>query len=128
MHFTEKQSLCHKRKISLLKRQTPSELKFTEMLKEFNIRFMSQKGFIAGNNFCIVDFYLPDYKTCIEIDGGYHYESSQITRDLNRDYYLNKQRNFGVLHIDNNSIEKIDKNNLMLILFELKSKRSICKL
>jgi very-short-patch-repair endonuclease len=128
MKFIEKQSLCHKRKISLLKKQTSSELKFAEILRELNIRFMPQKGFISGNNFCIVDFYLPDYKTCIEIDGGYHYQPSQIKRDLNRDYYLNKQRKFAVLHIDNDSIDSIDKLKFTCLLLNIKANRSIFKL
>lgn len=125
MNIAEKQSICHKRKNKLLARQTPSEKKFALILDSLGIRYMAQKGFIAGNNFCIVDFYLPEFKTCIEIDGGYHYIDKQVVRDKNRDYYLNKQRKFGVIHIDNNSIKDILYINFLEILDNSKNNRSI---
>lgn len=127
MNITEKQSICHKRKNNLLKRQTESELLFASILDRLGVRYMPQKGFIAGNNFCIVDFYLPDFKTCVEIDGGYHNEPNQIKRDSNRDYYLNKQRKFGVIHIENEALNSMEDSFILDALNKSKSERLVYK-
>ena len=60
---------------------TPSERLFEQILKKNNIRYMKQKGFIAKGFSCIVDFYLPKWKCCIEIDGGYHNTPEQKQKD-----------------------------------------------
>lgn len=126
--FQQKQSICAKRRNLLLKKQTKSEIEFARLLDVLGINYIAQKGFIVGNNFCIVDFYLPSYKTCVEIDGGYHYEESQIKRDLNRDFYLNKQRGFGVLHIDNDSLKHLKVDVLLTILHSLKTNKNVIKI
>ena len=126
--FTQKQSVCSKRRNILLKRQTRSEIEFAKLLDSLKIKYIAQKGFIVGNNFCIVDFYAPEYKTCIELDGGYHYEESQIKRDLNRDFYLNIQRGFGVLHINNDTLSNLNSESLRTILCSLKINKNIIKI
>jgi hypothetical protein len=74
--------------LKLLKSPTSSELIFKKRLDEIGIKHNFQKGFIAGNNFCIADFYLPKpYKIIIEIDGDYHKSDKQIQRDKNKDSY-----------------------------------------
>ena len=99
------QSRCSKFRAELLSRQTPSELKFAKMLQEHEIAFIPQKGFTSQGMTCIVDFYLPKYKLCIELDGGYHFEQEQIKKDENRDYYLTKIRRFAVARIPNKMCE-----------------------
>ena len=100
--LSKKQSLCSTRRGILLKKQTNAEKVFEIKLKELGIKFVSQKGFIAGNNFCIVDFYLPKpYKLCIEIDGGYHSTQEQKKRDSNRTSYLENERGFRVVRFSN---------------------------
>src|ERR1700752_2662790 len=84
-----KQSNNHKYKKELIKKATKSELIFKDRLKKAGIRFIFQKGFIAKNYHCIVDFYLPKpYKICIEIDGGYHDTEQQKKKDYSKDLYL----------------------------------------
>ena len=103
-----KQSLCSKRRSKLLKNPTPSELLFKKRLEDAGINFIFQKGFIAGSNFCIADFYLPKpYKIVIEVDGEYHNTAKQQIRDKNKDYYY-KQRGFRVIHIDNSDVAMFD--------------------
>jgi very-short-patch-repair endonuclease len=75
---------------------------------------MFQKGFFVGNNFCIVDFYLPKpYRICIEIDGGYHSTKKQAERDKNRTYYLEQQRGFKVVRINNDDVLSLTKESLI---------------
>jgi very-short-patch-repair endonuclease len=106
--FKSKQILCSKRRYDLLKNPTESELRFKQRLEANNIKFMFQKGFIQGNNFCIADFYFPrPLKIVVEIDGEYHETDKQKHRDANKDYYY-KQRKFRVIRIKNSEVENFD--------------------
>ena len=84
-YFTEeikkKQKTLGSRKKRLIKNATSSELKIKELLEELKIRSIFQKGFIKGNYYCIVDFYIPKLKLCIEVDGEYHNNPEQVKRD-----------------------------------------------
>ena len=106
--FIDKQKTLFKRKKDLIERITPSEAIFKKRLEDAKIRFMFQKGFIQGKNYVIVDFYIPKRKICIEIDGGYHNTESQIKRDRNKDFYLEKQRGFKVVRIKNEDVATFD--------------------
>jgi very-short-patch-repair endonuclease len=44
-----------------------------------------------GNTFSIVDFFLPDYATVVEIDGGYHNTTEQSAKDKARTRELLKR-------------------------------------
>ena len=112
MEYRNKQSLCSIRRNKLLKKPTVSELLFKRRLEDSNIKFIFQKGFIAGKNFCIADFYLPKpYKTVIEIDGSIHNTKKQQVRDSNKDYYYN-QRGFKVVRIKNEDVVNFDISTL----------------
>lgn len=106
----DKQSLCSIRRLKLINNATKAELIFKDRLDKAGIKYIFQKGFIAGNNFCIADFYLPKpYKTVIEIDGPYHNLINQIRRDANKDlYYIG--RGFKVIHINNKDVTTFDLN------------------
>ena len=96
-----------------MKLPTNSELRFKERLEAANIKFMFQKGFIQGDNFCIADFYLPKpLKIVIEIDGSYHNTHNQQARDLNKDAYY-KQRKFKVIRIKNSEVDTFDLSILI---------------
>ncbi len=88
----------------LREKATDEELLFKDYLDLVGIKYIFQKGFIANNFHCIVDFYLPKpYKVCIEVDGGYHDNKMQIIKDKRRDEYL-KSRYFSVVHIKNKEL------------------------
>jgi very-short-patch-repair endonuclease len=110
-----KQSICSKRRNKLLKTPTVSELLMKKRLEDANIRFLFQKGFIAGDNFCIADFYLPKpYKTVIEIDGDCHLTKKQQLRDADKDLYYNK-RGFKIIRILNKDVSTFDLSTLVPI-------------
>lgn len=114
--FKEKQSILDERKKTLKKNITPSELRIKILLKELKINTKFQKGFIAGKNFCIVDFYIPKHALVLEVDGGYHNNIEQIKRDKNRDFYLSVQRNVNVIHITNEIANTITAEKLYDII------------
>lgn len=68
---------------------TEAELVLMAELRKGKIKFVFQKGFISGDFYCIVDFYLPKpHKLVIEVDGGYHATPEQKRKDWARDKYL----------------------------------------
>lgn len=112
MDFKEKQKLNHIRVKKLRIKATLSELRVKEILDSRNIKYVFQKGFLRGDAFAIVDFYIKKNKICLEIDGDYHQAKEQIYYDKWRDNYL-KERGFKVIRIKNSEIESI--NNLSLV-------------
>jgi len=88
-----KQSLCSKRRAALLEHQTIGELRVAVLLGSLGERFIAQKGFIAGDDFCIADFYLPSpRRLVVEIDGPSHQAERQIVRDRFKDAYYRSRR------------------------------------
>ncbi len=72
---------------NLRKAQTPEELIFWAQVK--NRRFHNYKfrrQFSIGNY--IADFYCPQLKLIVEIDGGQHYEEKSIEYDLARSAFF----------------------------------------
>jgi len=106
--FRAKQPILGQRQRNLKKRATPQELRIKGLLDEMNIRHNFQKGFIAFEYFCIVDFYIPGLRLCLEIDGGHHYtDSAQIAKDARRTAYLTDVRGFKVHRMTNKEAEVI---------------------
>ena len=61
---------------------TPAEAKLWSLIKNRqveNLKFRRQ--FSIGNY--ILDFYCPELKLCIELDGDYHYNSQKHEMDKN---------------------------------------------
>lgn len=81
--------------------------------KQFlNLKFRRQFG--IGNY--IVDFYCPEIKLVIEVDGSTHYEEEVFEKDLKKDEYIQK---FGINLFRINSEEIF--NNLKEVLFRLEN-------
>jgi very-short-patch-repair endonuclease len=81
---------------------TDAERKIWSILrnKQINgLRFLRQ--YSVGKY--ILDFYCPELKLSIEIDGGQHNEKEKIDYDINRTIYL-KRSNIKVLRFWNNDV------------------------
>lgn len=102
--YKEKQRRLSLYQKCLRKKPTLGEQIFIEKCQHFKIDYIFQKGFIAGSGFCIADFYLPKYKTVVEIDGKYHNRRKQRIRDHYKDRYY-KNRNLKVLRIKEEDVE-----------------------
>lgn len=91
---------------------TKSEKKFKNLM----IRILEEKFSLYDLNvlyqvpikhhrgFYILDCYIPVLKIVFEIDGGYHYNSDQLDRDLKRDTFLEHEKEFTVYHIANQKL------------------------
>jgi len=84
---------------SMRKNMTEAEVKLWVHLQKkqiAGIQFFRQRP--IGNY--IVDFYAPDVKLVIEVDGGQHYENEGLEYDEIRDAYL-KGHGLNVLRFSN---------------------------
>ena len=70
-----------------------------DFLRGYEIRFLRQK--IAGRY--ILDFYCPQAKLAIELDGSQHYDPKEMVKDSERTEYL-KQFGISVIRIPNNEV------------------------
>jgi len=59
----------------------------------------------------ILDFYCPEHKLAIELDGQYHFEEGQMLRDEVRDKFL-AEIGIKVIRIENNNVF----NNIDMVL------------
>jgi very-short-patch-repair endonuclease len=115
--FKDKQKTLFGRLSRLRNNPTESELIFQNKLDKLHIKYIFQKGFIQGRNYCIVDFYLPrPYKLCIEIDGEYHSTEERQKRDKSRDYYLVEERGFKIIRLTNKQARGITQEELSALL------------
>ena len=72
---------------------TKAETKFKDFLDRYGFKYIFQKPFKQLGSFSIADFYLPQFATVIEIDGGYHDTREQKARDDIRTKNLMKINN-----------------------------------
>lgn len=97
----------------LLDKQTPSEKVFKKKLIKAKIKFEEQKVIYFKDSFFIVDFYLPDYKLIIEVDGGYHYTKDKLKSDRIRTINLKKIGYKYLLRYSNKKAETITIETLL---------------
>jgi very-short-patch-repair endonuclease len=67
-----------------LNKATESEILFANILGRAGIKHKREHVLYPKKSFYIVDFYLPDSRLVIEIDGGYHSMEDQEIRDTIR--------------------------------------------
>ena len=83
---------------------TQKELEVELFLVKNKFKYMKQKIFFSQGMSCIVDFYIPKHKCCIEVDGGYHNTKIQKAKDRAKNNYLSKVRNLCVVRIKNKDV------------------------
>ena len=101
----------------MLNNPTPHETLFCEKLKQRNFEFKQQM--ILG--FYIIDFVLPKYMLCFEIDGSSHDKRKEY--DRKRDRFI-ESLGFNVIHIKNKNVAKYILSNITSRIFEQKVFRS----
>lgn len=68
-----------------VKNATNAEKVYRDFLDKNKINYKFQKPIKVDDKWYIMDFYLPESKLCIEIDGGYHTKENQRKNDEERD-------------------------------------------
>jgi len=102
-----------KNALKLRQNMTETELMLWEYLKTKPLQFKFRRQHPISRY--ILDFYCHKLRLSIEIDGGYHLNSEQKTKDLERTGYLNSAgineirfNNDEILNHFESSIEKIN--------------------
>lgn len=80
-----------------------------EYLVNAKIKFVHQAPFVLDGKIYFADFYIPAYRTVIEIDGTYHDSMTQSKKDNDRDYAFKCK---GIKTIRLNNAETLDKNQI----------------
>lgn len=96
------------------------EVVFMNKLKEAGIAYEHQKEIAVQNVFgdakgFIMDFFLPEYNCCIEIDGFSHETSKSYNTDSQKSYYLHIQ-GIPVVRINSNFLKHINKENIRSVI------------
>ena len=94
------------RNTSKFKRENPdsnAEKYAKDYLQRQGLKFIYQKPISVGDKQYIADFYFPDTKLILEIDGGYHKDFEQRKLDIKRTEDLNKL-GYKVVRIDNKDV------------------------
>ena len=101
---------------------TPAEAMMWKMLKGRQMdgaRFRRQ--FSIGPY--ILDFYCPEFRICIELDGDGHYSADGYEHDLTRNTYLHKEHGITTLRYENKDLFKNPEAVCKQICEIIKTKR-----
>lgn len=101
----------------LTERATGAELVFKTILDLAGIRYTFQKPILRGSHFYIADFFLDDYATIVEIDGGYHDTEEQEERDAKRTEDILKKTSIArVVRFSNEQVVTLPPHAILLML------------
>lgn len=96
----------------LKKKATKYELEFIKKLQPLSIVYIFQYPIICNKkNLFILDFYLPKYKLCIELDGSQHYTPPGQKADKRRTSLLKKE-GIQVIRFMNRQVETITSKHI----------------
>lgn len=92
------------------------EILLGEYLIEKKVKFIHQAPFIIDGKIYFLDFYVPNKKLAIEIDGNYHQSMTQEKYDNVRDKSF---QSIGIKTIRINNNETMSKQQLDIILLPI---------
>lgn len=112
--FIDPKILAKERQQYLIENITRAEVYFKLLLTKLNIKYTFQYiKFVSTYQFYILDFYLPEYQICLELDGSHHYEDpKQFIHDQDRDLIL-AQFNIKTLRFPNKIAMTMKKEDLL---------------
>lgn len=77
-------SFVEQRRKELMFRTSDAERAAIRNCERLGYKVVRQKPIQTGRKLYFADIYLPEIKTIIEVDGGYHFTSTQKRKDKNR--------------------------------------------
>ena len=112
--FINPKVLAKERRTYLIDNITRAEVYFKVLLTRLDIEYIFQYvKFVNDYQFYILDFYLPKYNICLELDGSHHYDDpKQVEHDSKRDIELSKI-NIKTLRFPNKVALKLTKEELL---------------
>ena len=123
---THNQPIQNEQRRELRNNSTAAEVALWQMIKArqiWGIKFRRQ--FSVGPY--ILDFYSPEIRLCIELDGAMHYTEGGSDNDCNRTEYLRKEHNIEVLRFENRILYNYPEEVLAEISKVVKERKNIIK-
>ncbi len=77
-------ALIRQIRCDLLSHTTDAEKAAARICSQLGYKVVLQQPITTGRKLYFADIYLPEIKTIVELDGGYHYTKSQKHKDGNR--------------------------------------------
>lgn len=99
---------------------TPAEGKLWTMLKNRQVGGLRFRRQVSVDNF-VLDFYCPEIKLAIELDGAIHYHADSSMRDYERSTYLQRKYGIKVIRFENKEIFDNPQRIIRIISDEIKS-------
>jgi len=87
----------------LRKNSTAAEVALWQMLKNKQIEGVKFRRQFSIEPY-ILDFYSPEIRLCIELDGAMHYTESGSENDCNRTKYLQREHDIKILRFENKAL------------------------
>lgn len=103
--------IANERALAHAANPTPAEILMTAKLEYCHIKYKFKYVVINGSSFYIVDFFLPEFKIIIQLDGPSHYSEEIQKKDHYRDVFLQSQ-GYKVLHLKNHIVDFFKTSSL----------------
>ncbi len=97
---------------------TEAESVFMAKLEVLDIPYFFQVKYSFKGFGGIVDFYLPDSRLFVEVDGGYHQSLEQQEKDRVKDWICSKYLRIPVRRITNENVIEWDAEKIRAYLFQ----------
>ncbi len=98
----------------LRKSATVAEVRFQDFLAALGAPYRFQQGFFKPY-YRIVDFYFPEHKLVVEIDGASHQDAAH---DRRMDRWFERERGITILRLTNEQVLAGEFQDLMAILHQ----------
>lgn len=77
-------TLIRQIRCDLLSHTTDAEKAAAKICTQLGYKVIPQQPIVTGRKLYFADIYLPEIKTIVELDGGYHFTKDQKRKDGNR--------------------------------------------
>jgi len=100
----------------LKRRPTLAEAEFKKKLDYWGIEYIFQWPFYHFGYGGVCDFYLPEYRMAVEVDGGYHLNPDQMERDKIRNTIFLEYMLKPILRLTNQEALEWDNFTVMAMI------------
>jgi very-short-patch-repair endonuclease len=112
-------ALIRQIRCKLLSNTTDAEKAAAQNCLLLGYRIVRQQPIMTGRRLYFADIYLPEIKTILELDGGYHYTKDQKRKDNNRSSGI-WRLGYHVVRLSNHNARDINKLRAKINLIKKK--------
>lgn len=122
--IAEQVNILSQREERLRERPTKYETRMLGLLASSKEQYIFQKVFPTKNSYAIADFWLPERRVCMEIDGRYHNKPKHAQYDAERDKQIEELWGAKTIRIQNKEVDKMKVEDILNLLDKYKINRS----